>query len=605
MTGSPAAQIEDWAFGITTRSREPKLSSHALRDVWRRVPRVVETAQPKVSVVVCSYNGARTLEECLRSLGRLNYPDYEVVLVDDGSTDSTRGIAARFPQVKYIHQSNQGLSVARNVSAQAASGQIVAYTDSDCVVDEDWLLYLVQAMQDQNVDAIGGPNIPPPSDGWTARCVAVSPGGPSHVMLDDRRAEHVPGCNMAFRRDRLIAAGGFDPRFHVAGDDVDICWRFMDAGLSIGYAPAAMVWHHRRNTVRAYFRQQAGYGRSEAMLHVKHPSRFNKLGCARWNGIIYGEGAVGLPVVEPQVHHGRFGMGLFQMIYRRSEFGLWAYPMLLEWHVLALFVMSLAVIFPWIALAAGVMWAASIAAAARSTWRMALPAGAPWWSRGLVFALHLSQPLVRSYHRHRYRLSGKKLPHVPVDNRMSPQHVRRLSRRCWDMYWISKENRGREELLSALQDEAARIGCEVDFESQWSTWDALVGGDWWHDISIHTATEELGWPRKFTRARCRLRFTTLAWVAMTAVMVWIIAATAARHWWAAVPAASVGAWLLYQMVRSQQQAMQAISRLLWRSGHHAKLDDVLVTDARGRRRHGGRCQRGNRRWQSQKYICST
>src|SRR5206468_7933863 len=178
--------------------------------------------------------------------------------VDDGSTDDTATIAADFPHVRYIQQSNRGLSVARNVGAHAASGEIIAYIDSDCVADPDWLFYLVDAMRRQGVKAIGGPNLPPLNDSWTAKCVAASPGGPSHVMLDDRRAEHVPGCNMAFDRRRLLELGGFDEQFRVAGDDVDVCWRLLDAGLDIGYAPAALVWHHRRGTVGAYFRQQRG-----------------------------------------------------------------------------------------------------------------------------------------------------------------------------------------------------------------------------------------------------------------------------------------------------------------------------------------------------------
>jgi hypothetical protein len=68
----------------------------------------------------------------------------------------------------------------------------------------------------------GGPNVVPPDDPRMAQCIARAPGGPTHVLLDDRMAEHVPGCNMAFRRDALLAIGGFNPIYLRAGDDVDV-----------------------------------------------------------------------------------------------------------------------------------------------------------------------------------------------------------------------------------------------------------------------------------------------------------------------------------------------------------------------------------------------
>jgi hypothetical protein len=98
--------IEDWTFGVTRRDRTPKPSAAALEDVWRRHPEPLCDAPP-VSVIVCSYNGAATLRECLASLMELQYPDYEVILVDDGSTDATEEIAADFPQVVYHRQTNR------------------------------------------------------------------------------------------------------------------------------------------------------------------------------------------------------------------------------------------------------------------------------------------------------------------------------------------------------------------------------------------------------------------------------------------------------------------------------------------------------------------
>src|SRR5262249_48148010 len=139
--------IEDWAFGITHRDRIPKASFHALSDVFRAAPATLLPDRPRVSVVVCSYNGGATLDQCLRSLSALNYPNYEVIVVDDGSRDNTTEILSRFPRVRSIRQANQGLSHARNVGLYAATGAIVAYTDSDCYADPDWLTHLVDQLQ--------------------------------------------------------------------------------------------------------------------------------------------------------------------------------------------------------------------------------------------------------------------------------------------------------------------------------------------------------------------------------------------------------------------------------------------------------------------------
>ena len=169
---------------------------------------------------------------------------------------------------------NGGLSAARNLGLAEATGEIVAYTDADVRVDPDWLTYLVQPFLTSDVVGSGGPNVVPPDDPFVAQCVARSPGGPTHVLLDDRIAEHVPGCNMAFRRDALLAIGGFNPVYLRAGDDVDVCWRLQAKGQKIGFSPAALVWHHHRASVKAYWRQQVGYGEGETWLDAHHPEKF-------------------------------------------------------------------------------------------------------------------------------------------------------------------------------------------------------------------------------------------------------------------------------------------------------------------------------------------
>jgi len=561
---------------VTKADRCDKISAASLRSIWRKLPNAIHEHcdLPKVSVVVCSYNGGNTLQECLDSLMRLDYHDYEVVLVDDGSTDATSQIAKQFPQVIYHRQENRGLSEARNVGASLATGEIIAYTDDDCVVDVHWLRYLVQAMQDQQVVAIGGPNLPPPTDSWVAKCVAASPGGPSHVMLDDLNAEHVPGCNLALVRTELLNLGGFDSQFRQAGDDVDVCWRLIDAGKKIGFAPGAMVWHKRRSSVNAYIKQQQGYGRSEAMVHFKHPRRFDALGRSNWKGVIYGDGAVGLPLLPPLIYHGRLGAAPFQTIYRQNQYRISAWFTTIEWHVVALFVLALGAMFPWLTLVSLLMWSATLGETVRAALSAPLDVGAPWWCRPLICWLYLIQPIVRGWTRHTHLLRQRKLPirdGRPADHEFNQNQVKKINATQWDIYWDDYQFRGRENLLTSLVDATKNANWSGDFDDSWSATDIKLVGDHWHEIEIRTATEELGWPRRFTRARCSVTPTLFAHVIAVGSFVWTVAALLSFQMWSlALGLVSVAIWSVC-MVISRRRCLLAATDLVARAGNSARL----------------------------------
>src|SRR5437773_6641894 len=287
------ADVDDWDFGLTRRDRRPKPALAAVRQAFAEVPFPPDLPWPRISVVVCSYNGSRTIRDCLEGLQKLEYPSFEVIVVDDGSTDATAAIA-RESGFRLISTEQRGLSNARNTGMEAATGEIVAYIDDDAYPDPHWLTYLAATFLSTPHAGVGGPNIPPPGGGPIADCVANAPGGPVHVLLSDDEAEHIPGCNMAFRKACLKGIGGFDPQYRVAGDDVDVCWRLRERGWTLGFSPAAMVWHHRRNSIRAYWKQQIGYGKAEALLEQKWPEKYNGPGHVRWAGRIYGSG---LPAV--------------------------------------------------------------------------------------------------------------------------------------------------------------------------------------------------------------------------------------------------------------------------------------------------------------------
>ncbi len=156
--------VADWDFGLTRRDRSPKPALRAVREAFADVPFSPTLPWPRVSVVVCTYNGARTIRDCLKGLGRLEYPDYEVIVVDDGSTDRTAAIAREY-DCRLISTENRGLAHARNVGLAAATGEIVAYLDDDASPDPRWLTYLAATFLTTSHAAVGGPNIAPPGDG--------------------------------------------------------------------------------------------------------------------------------------------------------------------------------------------------------------------------------------------------------------------------------------------------------------------------------------------------------------------------------------------------------------------------------------------------------
>lgn len=329
-------EIEDWDFGLVTRERQAKPALLAVRSAFADPFRMGRREWPFISVVICTYNGSRTLDECLSRVTRLTYPSYEVIVVNDGSTDSSAEIARRH-SVKLITTDNGGLSRARNVGAAEACGDVVAYLDDDAYPDEHWLHFLALAYQEHpEWMGVGGPNLPPPGDGLVAQAVSNAPGGPLHVLVSDDEAEHIPGCNSSFRRDALLAVGGFDATFRVAGDDVDLCWRILDCGWKIGFHPGALVWHHRRNRVSTYLKQQRGYGRAEALLARKHPNKYNSFGHITWQGRVYGTGlwkAMGL--TPARVYHGSWNSAPFQGLYHARSGWLATFAQAPEWYALA------------------------------------------------------------------------------------------------------------------------------------------------------------------------------------------------------------------------------------------------------------------------------
>lgn len=497
-------QIEDWGMGITTRDRQPKTSFEVVQKQFALAPYFPLPQTPKVSVVVASYNGDRTLRACLESLERLNYPNYEIILVDDGSTDTTAQLAAPYTKVRYFRQLHLGLSVARNVGIGAATGEIVAFTDSDCRADEDWLYYLVGHLLNSNFVGIGGHNFLPPEDSFVAAAVQVSPGGPAHVMLNDRLAEHIPGCNMAFYKWALMEIGGFDPIYQRAGDDVDICWRLQQCGYKIGFSPPGFVWHYRRSTIAGYLNQQRGYGEAEALLVRRHPEYFNSMGGSMWQGRIYTSSKFGITLNLPIIYHGMFATGFFQSLYRAEPASALMLCTTLEYHVLiSLPLLVLSVPFRYLLPFGLASVLFSLAVCLAAGFQAELPKKRKrFWSRPLVALLYFLQPICRGWARYQGRLSLRPNPQADYQSLESIGLKDKGARIEHVEYW-AESWMDRLDFLRSILARLEEQGWQFKTDTGWSEFDVEIFGNRWTNLQLTTVAEPHAGNKQMFR--CRLR----------------------------------------------------------------------------------------------------
>ncbi len=494
--------IEDWAFGLTDRRRRPKAALAAVREAFAGAPFPADMAWPRVSVLVCTYNGSRTIRECCEGLMKLDYPDYEVIVVDDGSTDETASIALEYGFRVIRTEENRGLSSARNAGLQVATGEIVAFIDDDACPDPHWLTYLTATFRETAYAGVGGPNIPPP-DGLIADCVAHAPGGPIHVLLSDREAEHIPGCNMAFRKSRLEAVGGFDPQFRRAGDDVDICWRLRQAGDNLGFSPAAMVWHRRRDSVRGYWEQQQGYGAAEALLERKWPEKFNSVGHLSWSGRLYGKGLFqALGWRRERIYHGPGGSALFQSVYEPAASMLGSLPLTPEWYLVVIALAALAALgplwqplllaLPLLALALGAsLTQAGLGAASASFPGVPRSRFRAFKMHALIMFLYLVQPLARLSGRLRKGLSPWRQRGV---KRLTLPWPRAYT--VWSERWRAPGDR-----LQTLLRKLRATGVRARLGGEYDRWDMEVRGGLFGLARLRMAVEEHGAGRQLVRLR--------------------------------------------------------------------------------------------------------
>lgn len=276
---------------------DAQLGVAVLRSVWRAQvddAAPIPVAQPAISVVVCTRDRTASLAVCLDSLLAVEYPRFEIIIVDNAPTgESTatlvqRRIAERagvprseLPTLRYVREMRAGLDWARNRGLQESRCDIVAYTDDDVRVDAAWLRGIAQGFRDPDVQLVTGLVVPAELETDAQAIFEDHCGGMGKGMLPQLRvgaqtgaaadrlgAHHLGvGANMAFRRAWLQRLGGFDTALDVGtpshgGGDLDIFHRTLLAGGTTRYEPRAFVRHHHRRNMPALRRQLRDNGRA-------------------------------------------------------------------------------------------------------------------------------------------------------------------------------------------------------------------------------------------------------------------------------------------------------------------------------------------------------
>lgn len=222
---------------------------------------------PFVSVVIPVYNRPQLLQSCLTPLLRQSYPleRYEIIVVDDGSTDDTGQRAEALLQswegtARVISKPNGGPASARNAGLHLSTAEVIVFIDSDCIANQTWLTELITALQLSKADGIGAPVVGMNTDGWVSRYVEFT--GLIHHRVKQGKVAYLTTPNTAFLRSSLLAVNGFDERGHrYNAEDADLSFRLLDRGFMLAVTTSAAVQHEHRQSVTSLFRTLYYYGR--------------------------------------------------------------------------------------------------------------------------------------------------------------------------------------------------------------------------------------------------------------------------------------------------------------------------------------------------------
>jgi glycosyltransferase involved in cell wall biosynthesis len=230
--------------------------------------------QPFFSIIVPTFNRPGQLTTCLQALTRLDYPRdrFEVIVVDDGSESPAEAVISSLCNrldITLITQAHSGPAIARNKGATHAKGQLLAFTDDDCIPTPNWLKALAVRFGETPDHVIGGRTLNVLLDNLYSTA--------SHFLIEylysyynakSDQARFFTSNNLALTADRFHRIGGFNTFFpHAAAEDREFCDRWLRHGFRMAFAPEAMIYHAHRLTLYSLCRQQFNYGRGAFRFH--------------------------------------------------------------------------------------------------------------------------------------------------------------------------------------------------------------------------------------------------------------------------------------------------------------------------------------------------
>jgi len=231
-----------------------------------------------ISVIIPTYNSEKTIEKCIRALLNQSYPknEYEIIVVDDGSTDRTADVIPKFKRVKLIEQKHRGPAVARNLGVKNSKGQIILFTDADCIPDKKWIKNMVEPFDDKEVIGVSGTYKTFNKSSLIARFAGYEIEERHKKLEKQKYIDFIGTFSAAFRKNIFLKSKGFDETFTTSsGEDPELSFRIEKYGKMV-FQPNAFVYHFHPNTLFKFLRQKFLRGYWRVFLYKKHKHKLFK-----------------------------------------------------------------------------------------------------------------------------------------------------------------------------------------------------------------------------------------------------------------------------------------------------------------------------------------